>query len=632
MLNLFDWRGGYCKGVSSELMSNNELLIAQNCYWDGYLKKRKGHAKYTSFTASGTSIVGWARTYANSAWHSIYARDDGTSVKFYYAATSSLSLISSSYAFTTGNDVEMAELDGNVIFVNGVDKPGLIRYASGWSAQNLEKYDIRSRSKDNWYAGQFDNSGSTTAAQFIDDTTDAQSSAAADYIFAAGASNDGMWVSCDYTFTKVTVYGTNKLSAVTPAYQYYKGSGVWGTCSMATSPTWTSSATSKIIEFNYPSDWVSYDATVAGLSNRYVMRVKFVVPPSATGLASYLAVDHSQYLTQMLADDRPQAIARHNNRIYLALGNNVNVSPYNQIINWRDSDVEYYQDGGKEILSMVSYADQLLIFKENAIYSQYGNSYQTWVKQFKSLHGTIAKKSPVNVGGIVFYVGMDGIRAWNGNASVLVSKHIKPDVDSWTLTSAAGIEYKNNYFISFPTNSIILRTDPDTIREDDMGDGRVSFYKYTGIRADRFWYNSGAGDNGFLLAISNGTGIKYISRLENGTKDFTTTKIDMQFQTRYLDCESVGAVKQYPRIKIKTTDMATATAAVRSAALKFYANDGDASATATYTLPVGTGYNVKDIRIPYTVDGMNLSVFFQQNSTLSAGFIGFSLDSKERYF
>src|SRR3972149_2302249 len=64
-----DFRGGYFTNVPSELMKDNELLQADNCYWRNGLEKRQGKASYTAFTAQ--SIRGGIRARIASVWYTI---------------------------------------------------------------------------------------------------------------------------------------------------------------------------------------------------------------------------------------------------------------------------------------------------------------------------------------------------------------------------------------------------------------------------------------------------------------------------------------------------------------------------------------------------------------------------------
>ena len=90
--------------------------------------------------------------YLNSAWISVEAIDlDGSSdVRFYVRTTASLSLISATVVMTTGYDVIFAELNGHIVAVNGVDKPLVIYYDSGWQIQTLEAHDTRTWAITSW--------------------------------------------------------------------------------------------------------------------------------------------------------------------------------------------------------------------------------------------------------------------------------------------------------------------------------------------------------------------------------------------------------------------------------------------------------------------------------------------------
>ena len=84
IFNFSDFRGGYATNTPYELMANNEMLQAENVYWNNGLKKRKGISKYASLTGSA---IGFVRTYTNGAWHTIVAVDLASSVEFHQATT-----------------------------------------------------------------------------------------------------------------------------------------------------------------------------------------------------------------------------------------------------------------------------------------------------------------------------------------------------------------------------------------------------------------------------------------------------------------------------------------------------------------------------------------------------------------
>ena len=196
----FDWRGGYCVDTPSELMTDNELLIARNCQWRAGLIKRKGIGKYQASDWSGfTAVRGGGRFFINNngtwAWVTIVALDTGAVVNFYQGTGTTFTAIDNDFDLTTGKNVELAELGGFIVAVNGVDKPHVIYNTAGtWTINTLEGYDERVRSLADWFAGQWDDSATV---KFIDDTTDAQDTGDDnDFQITSDQTNDGCYISC----------------------------------------------------------------------------------------------------------------------------------------------------------------------------------------------------------------------------------------------------------------------------------------------------------------------------------------------------------------------------------------------------------------------------------------------------
>jgi hypothetical protein len=69
LFDFTDFRGGFFTDVPSDMMKDNELLQADNCYWRNGLKKRLGQASFTSYTSS--NIRGGIRAKIATIWYTI---------------------------------------------------------------------------------------------------------------------------------------------------------------------------------------------------------------------------------------------------------------------------------------------------------------------------------------------------------------------------------------------------------------------------------------------------------------------------------------------------------------------------------------------------------------------------------
>lgn len=637
IVNLMDFRGGYFTDTPSELMKDNELLKAENCRWRNGVVKRNGIAQYSTSDWSGfEGIKGAIRVYANSAWVTIIALDDGSDVNFYYGAGTTFAAIDNDFDWPTGYNVEFAELDGKIVAVNGQSKPAVIYYDSGWTIENLETYDTRDWPAANSYAGQWDASESP---EFVDDSTSALDATETDFNLATTTNNDGFYISCDYIFNKVVFYGAEQASGSPVAeYSYWNGSS-WTTLTLTTTPSWTAAEGTKTLEFNLPLDsdgvslWKTYTEEAAddvfGVPNRYILRVRFTTAPSAAFDCDYVTIHNTQYLTLILFGAYPHAVYVHNGTMFLAERWIVNFSPYQSVKGWREFQTEYFEEGGRTIQQMISYKDMLVVLKENTVYTFNTSSLTDPVRSRPlSSVGAISGRSAAVVGGLLFFVSSDGIYAWDGSREVNVSKHIKSDLDTYTLSKAAGVYYDGEYWVSFPDESITLTADPDTFRVDSAGNGVVSFFKFTGYKSNKFLHESGAGDNGYLLALVD-EDPPAIDRCDNGVTDGGTA-ISMTAKTKFYNFTGFQYHKFLGRFKPKIKQVSAATGS--SHTLNYYSEDGVKTALTSLSVSVGSGFYSTDISLPYSMDGKNISFEMYHNGPTSAGLIGYAVELVNRRF
>ena len=633
-----DFRGGYATELAPEQMEENMVLLGRNLYYKGSLQRRPGWTNLSvDATIKGFTVRGFCRAYINSGWYNVAAVDDGSYVNFYYGNAGAYTEITATYNWTKAVNVEMAVLNGMVIAVNGTDKPAIIYYDGAWMAKDLEAYDARTRGDDEWYAGQWDASETPT---FVDDTTDAQSSTADDFSIATVTNDDGFYVAGVNIFNKITITNCPDLGAVTATYKYYAGAGVWTAVSMVTTPNWNAVEGDKTIEFNLPlaSDgqlaWEKYgdvdtqtDPTdvPGGALNRYIFLVQFTTAVDA-GSADTLAVSHTQYLTQLFLDDRPTAVAVHKNRVFLFTTNAFRFSPPNQVTEWNSRDIEFVNKGGEKVVAAVSADEYLAIFKEAGLYRYLGTTTNNFSLKFSALPGAVSPRGVANVAGALFYIAKDGLRLYTNGKSVVLTRHIQSVFDAFTTSDAVLIDWKGSLLMSFPTDTKILWADPDTLRKDDMGDGRLSLWDWTGLAADQFVYASGDGDNGYLIGYDSAVS-RFVRETADGFDvDFATaeTAITVTLQTKYDSFGSPGTRKTFKRQKIEISKSGAWT-------VTFYANDGQLTASATIASGTGTGHYVKNAS-PLKLDGYNLSTRLVNATTNAVAIYGTSTEFERRAF
>lgn len=652
-----NFRGGYFTDVPDDLMTDSELRIAENVYWRDGIKKRKGKASYTSFTGT---IMGGIRAKIASAWYTIMAIQPSASaaVELRYGTANSFTTFTrydgdtatftaTGAVMTYGNDVQFAVLDERVVAVNGVDKPIVMRTsASSFLLDTLERYDTRTHDNDSWDAGQY--YPSLTATAYVTDTADAQSTTVDDFDLATTSGTSGFWVGCAHTFNRINLFGMLANATVSNSsltWEYYGrassgGATGWVGFNPITTPTW-SAAGNKFVEMTFPIDSntneilvdkiATVNSTVGGV---YAMRMIANNGTSVTWAADYVSVQHTQYLSQLLLNDKPDTVATHKSHLFLGMGNWLRHSPRSTLKGWREENKEYFTEGGY-IQAMVPHVDYLAVMLDNAIYGISGNSWSDFAtKLMNNTKGPINKRSAAVVNEEIYFVARDGVYGWNGTRLLKLSKHIQSDIDAYTLTNAVAAKIGAEYWVSFPSNSITLIFDPDTFRLDDVGDGRMSFYKFTGYAVNQFLPYTGAGDTGSLVAIVNSTNAR-LDKLETNTFDYigsTTTTIPMVFRTRDMPFGNGQQNKLFRRLKIALGQVTLTGGGVYT--IKHYANNaaGEVTASAQYTAATGTGQDITYLGIPPGIDGYTYGVYVAHDSRCDARLNGFSVEVEKRKY
>lgn len=635
--DLVDFRGGYCTDVPSHLMSDNELLVAENCYWSNGLVKRRGISTYSETDISSFTIRGCFRARLNSTWYTILALDDGSVTNLYYGSGTTFAAINNDKDFTKGVRCEFDQLLDAVVMVNGTDKPAVIYYSSGLVVTDLETYDTRTRENENWVAGLYD---ASEADPFTDDTVDAQDTGVDDFQIATATNDDGFYIGCDFTFNKIVLKNCQQATgSPVAAYAYWNGSG-WTAVTPGTTPTWTAAEGDKTIEFDIPlsssgeclmQPYVEVGAPEA-IAGRYLVRVIFTTAPSAAFYADYAVISHTQYLTQILQNARPHAVCVHNNQMFLAERNVVNMSPVNAVTGWEEGFVESFISGGSKIIAMRSFGDALVVMKENTIYTLDTNNYLDPIRSRPlTTVGAASPDSVVNAGTLLFFASTYGFFAWTGSSAVSISKHIQTEFDTYTPASISACFFEGFVYFCNPATSEVDVFDPDTFRTTDMGDGRVSFYHWTGYRVDQFLSCTGYGDTGYLLGTDNSTTNKLV-RCESGTTDNlgTATAIDMKVQTKYFSSESLGMQQRWGIVKPVVGEVSAA--AGSNYVFTFYSDYADQNVSATVAATVGSGVYSDWIRLPYYTDGKNLSFHVRHNTATAAKLVGYSFEFEGRVF
>lgn len=635
--NLIDFRGGYFTDFTTELMNNNELLTAENCNWRNGIIKRRGKSEYnTTDFSSFTGLKGAIRAFIDDSWVTILAIETGGVVNFYEGTGTTFTVIDSGFDWQAGYNVEFAQLDGKVVAVNGYNKPAILYDDGGIVVDNLETYDTRTWEDLNIYGGQWDNSESVP---FVEDNVDCKDGVTGSQNFQISSSvvNDGFYISSDLPFNKFTIMGFTTGGSCTAEYRYWDGDD-WTQFYPLSSPDWSTTA-NKACEWNFPLDsgvslmkpyWEEDGLGIEGVKGRFIIRVRFTTAPAAVSTADYIIVEHTQYLTQMLFDERPHTVYTHNGTMFMASRWVINYSPYAKVTGWREYQTDEFEEAGARIMQMISFQDVLVILTEGALFTFNTTSLTDPVRSRPlSNSGAVSGRSAAVVGDLLFYCSEDGIYAWDGSSSIKISKHIQTDFDSWDVDNCAGVSYKNEYILSFPDESKAIVCDPDTFRRDSMGDGQVSWYKYLNYKAHQFIWCRGYDDHGYLLAFIDDDSEPWIDRCDYGDLD-DISPIPMTMKTKYFPFTGFQDHKFMGRFKPKIREVSALAGTVHT--LNMYSDDGKKSATKDLLVPTGSGFYETTISLPYTMDGKNIAFEFVHLGATSACLIGYALQLVKRRF
>ncbi len=617
-----NFQGGYATDRPPEHMEQGMLLTAQNCYWENGLQGRGGKLQWSDLTTYDDQR-GMIRAYINGAFHTIIAVENSAVIKFYRSTDGSSWTQIGSKTWTKDKDVHFDIKNDKIVAVNGTDFPVIIYYDGGWLIEDLDTHDTRTRGNADWVAGQYTAIGEV----YTDDTTDAQDAGTSDFDLATTTNNDGFYVASNFVFTKLTLTNVDTFTgSPVAAYEYYKGGGVWGNLTMETTPVWTSGASHDLI-FAWPSDWTTWDGS-EDFAGKYIIRVRFTTAPSNTPNCDLFAVFDTHKLRRIMNNAIPHLVILHNSSIWLFEGNNgyFSVATPNLVKGWELYQSDYFLEGGRKIVSVASGENVLYVLKTGGIHGLYGNQFETAVKRFISDKGTDQALSSIVYDNKLWFLGTDGlVRAWDGKENVPISKHIRSDIAGFTITGCCTAAYKGRIWMSFPSESTILVWDPDSFRRDTDGDGVVSFYKQTAIRADRIeWWSD---DDKKLYCLDRTAELIIELETANGWDLDSAATVDFIVKPRRMQAGAPQTKKRWGRLRVDISASGAWT-------FDMEADDGATSSTG-FQIASGTGgghYEQEIGPVPYELDGRDFTFQLRNNTVNRPKVYLVVLDPKRRKY
>jgi hypothetical protein len=651
-----DFRGGYSTDVPSPLMSDAEMLQADNVTWDNGLAKRKGHKRYASVVGSLTR--GSIRVDIEGVWRTIRAVEGTTSgapaknTTLEIGTTTAFSTITraseTAYAVTNGQDVQFARLGDSVVAVNGVDPPTLV-YSTGSAvfAETYERYDTRDVDDAFWFAGQY--SSATADGNYATNSANAQSSTSLTFELCAPSVGAGFWVSSDEVFNLPSVIDSPATVTATFSFEYLgrpnlAASTTWVSYTPNDVPTWTAVG-DREMEFDLPINKGEFlldtgpDSLPSPLAGRFCWRAvdRTADPLAVSFKCKGLSVENSQHLRQVYQGYVPHSVVEQGSKLWLAADEIVVFgSQLHQILlSFEPGNFEFFLDGGSiQSLHPGLARNGVVVLMDSGIHTiQSGPGGVDRVDRNQVAVGVVGPRAAVAHNRALYYLSGDGIYVWDGLKATKISKHIQSDIDSWTLSDACASVHEDKILFSFPTNSIILEFDPDTFRADAEGDGRVSFYKHTGVSVDQFQWNSAEDDNGLLLGIDNVN--RYYLKLYDGTGDAadhinSTTTIAYAMQSKYYHFDSYHTPKIFRRPTFRVADVSHTGGDDYTIKIFTQNQYGESSTTATLTASVASGIHTASVGVPPHMDGYNFGFGVQHDTKYDAKFFGVSLEVEEK--
>lgn len=661
-ISLTRFDGGYFTEVPSTALQPNELLRADNCYFDDMLRARKGYTKvgypenpyspdwpdyFLGVLYDRFDNLSWEAKFGSSSEYVflVASYDGGISRElrfhFYGFHTDALypSWEGTSYmpyeidmqeaiSISTTQRVSMARLGDYVVAcsTSGAFDPIVIYYnqdSLSWVAHYLYKLDGRTRDRKFWNVYRYDEN----APQPI--TSEELNINGVEDTLIDESSGLGFAIYSDYTFDTIVITDESGSPYLDDEVelQVVKANSYGN-------PSFTiTSFTSTSVDLGFGTykhtivfDW---DENVIPEDGRYAVLFKGNTG-SAYSLGSVRELRHDKYLTNVVFNnEKPQFVVNHDSRICFSFGNTLNLSRYNKITDWSVSDVEYFQDGGNEIKSLLSTPMGLLVFKPSATYLLSGNSYQNWYKEKILNVGTKAPFSPIFVNGSVYFFDSGGITMYDGDRSYVISKHIDSDIKALSNDSnfsndqviSAYYRGRIYFLMNVYNNEQAFVFDPDTLRDADDGEKRVSWYRYTNYKFAYFVVGPGSrlidlenteiffgfrqqdfGDNSLLLYY-----------LESGTHDDQDT-VTMLFQTPYLRFSTGGSRKRLGRLKLELSTYSSYTITLLS-------DEGQYSASKETVITGDLLVQTEELTLPYQLDGKSISIRISGQEYYSNAFI-----------
>ena len=164
------------------------------------------------------------------------------------------------------------------------------------------------------------------------------------------------------------------------------------------------------------------------------------------------------------------------------------LNPSTGSVSWPATNALYIdRDGGSPIYGLKAYRGKLYVFKNNGIWRvDFRNDFDITVIKTLASVGTRFNDAIVEEGGVIYFVGPDGIYAFNGDESIRISDKIQPTFDTirqptvndsfktWDTQSDFSVGNTTGTTVYVLAGSVILSTNSVSVTNGDFETGLLT--------------------------------------------------------------------------------------------------------------------------------------------------------------
>ena len=261
---------------------------------------------------------------------------------------------------------------------------------------------------------------------------------------------------------------------------------------------------------------------------------------------------------------KPSLIHQHKDRLFVAGGDMavgyMEACDYDDDTSWASGNGEAFNVGYKDgdpISRLISLGDDLVILKNDSIWMLKGDNLYNWFQyREEASHGCVAKKSAVDIGFGLCFLGQDNIYYFDGENIRPIATDVKPWLDQIPATmrgKAAACYHDGFYRLAFASSSETDENDKELWLDVKLfqSTGRPAWWLMDGRKIAAYLPYDGPDegtDAGLYFAdMSEGT----IQKTQSGNQD-NGTNISFEVHSKFFTMKNPNQDKMYGRFKLDT--------------------------------------------------------------------------------